>query len=280
MSLDPRLHPIRADLAAAYLKDQVTAPRYAEGTLHQVTVCAAPLRAAPQADAGLASEAVFGESVTVYDENDGWAWVQAVRDGYVGYTPTAGLSLPGPPATHWVHARHTFLYPEADIKTPPCGVLPMTALAAATGTERNGLMELAAGGWVFTAHLSPPDRPAPDFVTVAERFLETPSLWGGKTGQGLDCSGLLQTSLCAAGDIVLRDTDMQKENVGEAVDINAPRRRGDIVFFPGHVGVMTDATTLIHANAWHMAVTADPLADVTDRLAEKHAAPITAVRRL
>lgn len=279
MSLDPRIHPVRDDLAAAYLKDRLAAPRYAEGVPRQVTACAAPLREAPAHDARLASEALFGERVTVYEEKDGWAWLQADRDGYVGYAPADTLTEPGPPATHRVQALHTFLHPRPDLKTPPEAVLPMTAEVALTGREEAGYAETAGGGWVFAGHLAPLDAVAGDVVAVAEKFLGVPYLWGGKTSRGLDCSGLVQTALIAAGHDGLRDTDMQRESIGESIDIDAPRRRGDIVFFPGHVGIMRDADTLIHANAWSMNVAAEALSAVVSRLAQTHAEPVTAVRR-
>lgn len=280
MTLDRRLNACRADLAAEHLRGQVEAAAFTAGVGKQVAIGIAPLKEAPGWDARLASEMLFGEPVTVYEERDGWAWVQAASDGYVGYTPAECLEAPGPRATHRVTALHTILYPEPDLKSAPLDMLPMSADLALAGGSRDGFMELAAGGWVFHGHVAEIGAPLPDAVAVAERFLWTPYLWGGKSSRGIDCSGLVQVALRAAGHQAMRDTDMQAGSLGREVDREAPRARGDIVYFPGHVGIMLDGGHLLHANAWSMTVAAHPLAEVVARIAATHAEPVTCVRRL
>jgi cell wall-associated NlpC family hydrolase len=279
--LDRRLHPYRDDLAAESLRDKVSAPRYAAGQLRQVMHSATPLRGRPEARASWTSEVLFGEHVTLYEEHDGWAWVQLMRDGYVGYLRSGALSAQALPPTHRVRALGTFLYPAADVKAPPWLPLSLntTLNVAETGAA---FARLADGSFVPTRHIADLSWHAPDFVAVAERFVGTPYLWGGKTRHGLDCSGLVQVAMQAAGLQVPRDSDMQQAELGR--DIPMPDNldgleRGDLVFWPAHVGIMTDGFFIVHANAHHMAVVVEPLKAVVDR-SERAGAPLAAVKRL
>lgn len=224
----------------------------------------------------------MGERVTVYDEQDGYAWVQLGRDRYVGYVPSATLGTAGIAPTHRVTALRTFLYSAPDLKTPPGAYLSMGAGVSPTNTAGD-FVQLATGGYVFGRHIGPMDAAEPDFVTVAERIRGAPYLWGGKTSLGLDCSGLVQLALAMAGIDAPRDTDMQQAALGEPVRL-APDlsglRRGDLVFWHWHVGIMQDEGRILHANGHHMAVASEPLAGAERRIRENSYGPITGVRRL
>jgi cell wall-associated NlpC family hydrolase len=278
---DRRTNAFRDDLAAASLRDIVEAPRYAEGTVARVAVGQAPLRQRPDAASPLDTEAVFGEHVTVLDRSGGWAWVQLRRDGYVGYTPETALADDVLQPTHRVQALATFVYPSPDIKAPPVMSLPMGAqVALSTSGER--FAELVTGGHVILRHLAEIGRHAPDFVDVAERFIGTPYLWGGRTRLGLDCSGLLQVALEASGRQCPRDSDMQEASLGTSVLVPEHLdglERGDLVFWPGHVGIMVDSVMLLHANAHHMVVAVEPLTAAAERIA-RTGARIAAIKRL
>jgi cell wall-associated NlpC family hydrolase len=277
--LDRRLTPVRPDLAAAHLRGLVDAPRFVEGRAMQVTEACAPLRRAPATDAPLETEALYGENVTVYDDGEeGWAWVQLERDGYVGYLPLIDLGPPAKP-THRVAALRTHVYPGPSIKLPP--MMALSLGARATIVRREGDFAVTAdGGYLWARHLADAGSHEPDFVTVAELFLHAPYLWGGRTSEGIDCSGLVQAGLTAAGVAAPRDSDMLEATLGEPVPLEAPLMRGDLVFWKGHVGVMRDEGTLLHANGWPMAVVSEPFAEARARIAASGGGEVTSVRRL
>ncbi len=247
---------------------------FVKGLLREVAQPVASILKRPDPSSPQISQALWGEAGMVFEEKSGFAWVQMQNDGYVGYVASDALRAPAGTPTHRVTATSTLLYPEADIKSQPAQFLPMNAaLAVVESTEK--FLHLASGEYVFAAHAAPLSRQAADFVSVAETFLHVPYYWGGKTAQGLDCSGLVQVSLAAAGVAAPRDSDMQQHNLGQIVQDDV-RQRGDLVFWPGHVGIMQSASQLLHATGFFMKVVSEPLADVVARSDKL----ISCVRRL
>ncbi|WP_336485775.1 C40 family peptidase [Methylobacterium nigriterrae] len=277
---DPRLTPARPDLADIALQGSVAAERFVAPEPRRVRVPSAPLRRAPREDAGIDTEAVMGEAVRLYEERDGHAYVQLVRDGYVGYLPAASLGPAEPAPTHRVRALRTFLYPAPDLKRPNRGHLGLGAAFAAEGREGDYL-RLAGDAYVFAPHCEAAGWREPDYAATAERLVGTPYLWGGRTSLGLDCSGLVQLALDLAGLPCPRDADQQERGLGRALPLDLGQlRRGDLVFWRGHVGLMLDAERLIHANGHHMAVAVEPLVVAVARILEKSYGPVTGLRRL
>jgi cell wall-associated NlpC family hydrolase len=276
---DRRLTPARPDLAAAFLRGRIEAPRYADGRPAQIVEASAPLRRRPEPDAPLETEALYGETLVVFDEDEGFAWVQLDRDGYVGYLPMAALGAPLAP-TDRVAALRSHAYPGPSIKLAPRMALSLGARL--TIVRREGDFAIAGNGLhLWARHLAGLDVHEPDLVAVAERFLETPYLWGGRTSEGIDCSGLVQTAMSAAGIEAPRDSDMMEQGLGRPIALDSGWfERGDLVFWKGHVGMMRDKSTLLHANGWHMKVVSEPLEEARARIAASGGGLLTSARRL
>lgn len=281
-AFDPRITPARGDLAAKHLQGKVQAARYVEGRVFEIIAPQAPLRVEPWPDAALLTEALKGERVTIYDETEeGWAWGQLATDLYVGWLPASALAGPGAPPTHKVAALRTLVFPGPSIKLPPVEALPLGAKIAIARIESR-LAVTVAGGYVPAAHLQPIGEFASDFVAVAERFLGVPYLWGGKTALGLDCSGLVQVALTACRIACPRDSDMQEAALGTPAMVardHSDLKRGDLIFWKGHVAVVRDRHSLIHANAFHMAVAVEPLGEAIARIGASES-EVTGVRRI
>jgi len=279
---DPRVTPARPDLAAKALYGRVAAQRYVEGSVYEVIAPQTPLRGEPRPDAPLSTEALRGERVTVYDNNaEGWAWGQLSADGYVGWLATSSLAPPRLQPTHKVVALLTFVFPGPSIKLPPLEALPFGAQLAIAETKEQ-MAITPARGYVPLVHLAPIGSYERDFVAIAQRFVGAPYLWGGKTILGLDCSGLLQVALTACGIACPRDSDMQEEALGTPINVTAGLtglQRGDLIFWNGHVAIIRDRASLIHANAFHMAVANEPIAEAIDRI-RTGGAEISSIRRL
>lgn len=269
--LDPRLTPARPDLAASFLKGRVEAGRFVDPAAYLTLDPVLPIRRAPDRLAGMDDQLLFGDGFSVLEIRDGWAWGYSGRDGYVGWVELSGLSDQLWQPTHRVAALRTYAFSEADFKTAPSALLSLNAHVKIVETEgRFGRAE--ALGWMVMDHLTALDEPAGDYVAVAEGFLGAPYLWGGKESLGLDCSGLTQMALQAAGIAVPRDTDQQERHlkaIWQDVTDDPERQRGDIVFWPGHVGIMTDSEHLLHANAHTMDTTLEAFAGAEARIREK-----------
>ncbi|MFD1695473.1 NlpC/P60 family protein [Roseibium aestuarii] len=284
-SFDRRLHPVRPDLAARAYEGRVEAGRFAEGGERQVVRDCLDLRRDPRPDCGVDTQALFGETFTVFEETpEGWAWGQLGSDGYVGWVASDGLGDPVTP-THRVRALRSFRYPGADLRLPPVSLVSMGSEVSVVGqaTTRGLDYALLADGTAMVAkHLVPLDHVEPDWVAVAEEFVGTPYLWAGRTSLGLDCSALIQVAARTGGHRLLRDSDMQEAGSGTLLGAGALEtpRRGDLVFWKGHVAVITDPETILHANGYTMTVAYEGLKAALARIGANEFGEVTAVRRL
>lgn len=280
--LDPRRHPIRPDLAAEYLRGQVEAERFVQGRAMRVIDPVVDLRSRPSPDVGVETQALFGEILIAYEDYEGWLWGQLQRDGYVGYVSASGLVEGDMAASHHLIVPRSFVYPGLSMKLPIVSALSLGSVVKVS-KQHGDFAEIENLGCIWAAHLAPLDQDVTDFVAVAEMFLNVPYLWGGKSSLGLDCSGLVQISLQAAGILAPRDTDMQWAELGREIAIDETLeglQRGDLIFWKGHVGVMRDAHILLHANGHHMMVASEPLREARDRILAKSHGPILGVKRL
>lgn len=260
---DPNVNAYRPDLASTRLSGVVKARRFVDGERRQARLGTVPLRQAPSADARQVSELLFGEAFVVLEDKDGWSWGQCEDDDYVGYAESAALRTEPLQPTHRIGALRAHVFSEPDLKSPALGCVSLGSLVAVT--ERSGSFAgLADGGWLHQVALAPLDAVEPDFVATAMRYLGVPYLWGGRSALGLDCSGLVQIALNRADIACPRDCYMQLDTVGDGVPLDAPYRRGDLVVFSGHCGLMVDNSAIVHANATAMCVTVDPLSTVVE----------------
>ncbi|MCF1493360.1 peptidase P60 [Agrobacterium vitis] len=257
MQLDRRLNAYRPDLADAALRGQVEAERYVSGTPARIAVPVIALRPRPDFACGIDTEVLLGEEVTVFDRADGWAWVKGDLDGYVGYLPETAIAAIEAPPTHWVTVPRSFLYTGPDLRYPNARTISMGSRVTVTSeaeTRGTRYCLLSDGHAVIADHCRSLGTPAgEDYVAIAARFLETPYLWGGRSGLGIDCSGLVQLSMQMCGLNAPRDSDMQAAGLGSPID-RSDLRRGDLIFWKGHAGIMEDEHTLLHANGHTMSV--------------------------
>ncbi len=275
--LDPRLNAYKSSRADISLKGKVSADYFVVGQKMQVKVPVLNIHKEPSRESRQVTQGLLGETVSIFETEQGWAWLQLKEDGYVGYAEMSKLGSNVFETTHRVAVLSTQLYPRPDLKSQPVKNISLQA-ALAVNSHEGDYSILATGGYVFTRHIREADAAAPDFVSVAGMFLGVPYLWGGKSSAGLDCSGLVQLALQTAGRECPRDTDMQEHALGTSVLVDANLQRGDLVFWDGHVGVMVNATDLLHANGHHMMVMLEPLGEAKARMAAA-GKPLTSVRR-
>lgn len=269
--LDPRTHAFRPDLADIRLQGRVQAAHFVTGQMARVASARLAMFSTPQPQAAMSSELRVGEFVDVFERVNGIAWVQNRSDHYVGYVAEAGLAETIADPAWRIANLQAYVYPEPTVKAVPVDLLAFPGRVAVAANLPNGWSRLITGGYVHTSQLEPASVLCADYVFTAGRLLNVPYLWGGRTAQGIDCSGLVQLALELAGIDCPRDSDLQRLAFGAPPPsdwANYPFARGDLVFFPGHVGIMADTTHLVHANATHMRVTSEHLADVVQRGAE------------
>jgi cell wall-associated NlpC family hydrolase len=247
----------------------------------QVAVAMAPLKLEPDQRSETQTFVLRGEPLQILGEYQEWQLAVSVIDGYLGWLDQGAIAQQLQEPTHRLKVPLSHSFSAPDLKSPPAGTLSMGSYIHVTGSAQNGFMPLEGGGWVFEGHLAVIGAYVEDPLTVAESFIGAPYLWGGRSALGIDCSGLVQMALASCGHRVHRDSGPQLASLGRNLDPSEMPMRGDLAFFPGHVGWMLDSTHLLHANATNMAVTIDPVDDVTNWVAaETDKPPFSGFKRI
>ena len=272
MKHDPRITPCRDGIAARSLEGILEAEVYLDPKAMSCVAAAAAIRSAPDANSEQMDQLLFGERFEVLEEEGGWLFGQAARDGYVGFVEATALGPVAPMPTHRVSGLRTYAFAEASIKTRASGPYSINSLVAVEAVEGK-LAKVAGGGWMTADHLSPIGWFEQDWAAVAERFVGAPYLWGGRESLGLDCSGLVQQALFACGYACPRDTDQQQEMGVEIAP--AEFGRGDLVFWTGHVAIGLGDGRIVHANGHHMATAIEPLSEAIARIGPTGSQPVS-----
>lgn len=274
--LDPRTNAHRRDLAEIALAGRWFASHYARPQSYRCILPSAMIHGAPSASVTAVTQLLHGETFQLLDRSGRWAWGFCDHDHYVGYVASDALGL-APAPTHRVVVPQALAFTQAAIKAE---VAARYAIGALLRGEEAGDFLRTDRGFIHRRHLAAIDARDADAAAVAERLVGLPYLWGGRGDGGIDCSGLVQVALAFSGIASPRDSDQQRAELGRELDDGETLRRGDLVFFPGHVGLMVDEARLVHANAWWMGVTIEPLANVVARVAGADARPVLARKRI
>jgi cell wall-associated NlpC family hydrolase len=283
--LNARLNAYRPDLADVRLRGKVEAKQFVTGEPMQITAPVADMRREPRPDSGVDTQVLFGETVDVFEEREGWCWAQAHGDRYVGYVADTALSRRINTATHVVTSPRTFLYPGPDMKLPVESSLSIGSQLDIVGevtTRGTRYVQLVSGAAAIASHTAPINARGNDPVAVAEQLLGTPYLWGGRSGHGIDCSGLVQLAFAMCGVKLQRDTSMQERTAGKAVLpqlTDGHLTRNDLVFWKGHVAIICDSQTIIHASGHTMTVVNENYAEAVRRIGHLYGNPV-AFRRV
>ena len=270
---DRRLTPANGRAALASLRGTVEAPRYVAGEPARIAVPLVDLDRAPGGPRD--RQLMLGDGVLVIDRHQGWAFVQAAKDGYCGYVPETALGTARAP-THRVIAPATHLYPQPKVQAHELCALSFGCLLTVTGTAER--FAETPDGFVPSQHLRAVADPLGDPVAAATLFLGSPYLWGGNSRAGIDCSGLVQAALLACGKDSPGDSDLQAQSVGQALQPDDALLPGDLIFWTGHVAMVADAGRIIHATGHRMAVVFEDMAAAIARIAAA-GQPVLARRR-
>jgi len=284
---DPRTTAHRGDLADIALAGKLFAPHYAETMPMRCAAPKAMIRKQSSKNHEAVSELLHGEDFHLLDVVGDWAWGYCDHDGYVGYLPVHALQhqRKTPQPTHLISARAALIFIEPDIKSGVIKRLPMGAKLACGEASICGQFLKTGKGYVHIRHIQEIGAKrvfdgANNTVAFAEQLIGAPYLWGGRSGDGLDCSGFIQTILGLTGQHAPRDVDQQLKAIGSEIPDGEDLRRGDFVFFPEHVGIMADNERIIHANVHWMQVVSEPLAKVIARFGADVEQPVLARKRL
>lgn len=263
--VDPRVTPVRGDLAASHLRERIKAPRYAAGVRVQAARPTTGIHREPSFSSEQMNQLLLGEIAVIYDVQGDWGWGQSLHDDYVGWMALSGMSFEVLEPSRRIRALRSIIYSEPDLRAPALMSAPMNARIALSGGESEGaFLPVERGGWIVASHVVDVAHEGGDHVAIALSLLGAPYLWGGRCSLGIDCSGLVQTALGGVGQVCSRDTDMQFASLGRGLAAGERPARGDFVFWKDHVAILTDERNAVHADAVSMSVVIESLSRISE----------------
>ncbi len=268
MIFDKRIIPIRNDVASSEYKGFLTKRKFVKGKTYYVKKNFSNLFSRDKKN--IISQLLYGEAVTVYEVKNGYAWLQSLRDDYVGYTEACNLQTKKINPTHKIIALCSIIYKTPNIKSIPITELSFNSLVEITGEIKNkNFYKIKNLGWCHQKDLTNLKVENLDRVELAKKFLNTPYLWGGRNSMGIDCSGLIQNIFQINNRYFPRDSDMQEEFITTEIK-EKNLKKGDLIFWKGHVAMMIDNRNIIHANAFHMRTEIEPLRTAKARIKKNY----------
>ena len=273
--MDPRLTPANEIVACSTLKGKIKHSNFVDAKNYQINVPFADLLGTP--DGKRNRQLIYGSKVKYFGENSGWAFIQNIYDSYVGYVPQNTI-VPETEKTHIVTVPLAHIFLEPNIKSKNVEMLPLAAKVTGEVFE-NGFLETALG-WISVSQLKSKTELPKDPIEVSKLLENAPYLWGGNTSLGIDCSGLIQISMLLCGLACPGDSDQQMNTLGQNLDIGSPRKRGDILFWKGHVAWALNERQILHANAYHMTTVIEEAKEAIERIRKQEDNSLIAHKRL
>ena len=273
--MDPRLTPANEIVACFTLKGKINHSNFVEAKNYQVNVPFVDLLGSPNGKRN--RQLIYGSKVKYFSAAKGWAFIQNTYDSYVGYVPESTIASETQ-KTHIVTAPLAHVFMEPNIKSKNIEILPLAARVSGEVLE-NGFLETELG-WISVLQLKRKTEISKDPVEVSKLLQNAPYLWGGNTTLGIDCSGLIQISLLLCGIDCPGDSDQQMNTLGQNIDIGSPRKKGDILFWKGHVAWALNESQILHANAYHMATVIEEANEAIERIKKQDNNSVIAHKRL